>query len=156
MSDDFAAKYPLRISREQGRNAFGDALRKMVGYRKRISVTDLAKDSGVPEWQIRAAMIDGGSPDNRPLSPEALLSIMLCLGADFTNRWIGQTQQGAFDLPDDEPDPGDLAADTADDTATVVRAARDRKFDRKEKPQLREVGARMMTRGAQLLAVAER
>lgn len=35
-------------------------------------------------------------------------------------------------------------------------ANRDHKFDRKEKPQLREVGARMMTRGAQLLAVAER
>lgn len=156
MSEKPAAYFELLVSREQGRNAIRSALKLFVGRGRRYSVKQLSNGTGVPDWQINQAMIPGGHPDNRPLPPEALLSIMLFLGCEFTNEWLPLAGQGAFDLPDAEPDPGEIAADTSDDTATIVRAAVDRKFDGEEKPKLREVGARMMTRGAQLVAVGGR
>jgi hypothetical protein len=75
------------------------------------------------------------------------------IGADFTNEWLGLAGQGAFDLPDGEPMPGEFAADASDDSAAVVRAARDGVFDADERKTLRPVGARMMHQGAQLIAM---
>lgn len=153
MADTFAAQFPLLVSREHGRNAIRDALRLHVGRGRRYSVKQLANATGVHDWQINQAMVDGGSPDNRPLPPEALLSICMFLGASFTNEWLHLAHQGAFDLPSDEPDPGAVAADNSDDNAVLVRAAVDGAFDGGERKDLKVVGSRMMTRGAQLVSL---
>lgn len=154
MSHPAAADNSLLVSREQARNKIGSALRLFVGRGRRYSVKQLSNGTGVPDWQINAALIDGGSTDNRPLPPEALLSVMLFLGADFTNEWMPLARQGAFELPDDDPDPGRLAADSTEDSAAIARAAADGKFDVSERPDLKIVGARMVARGTQLVALA--
>jgi hypothetical protein len=157
MSDQQSADFGALISREQAENAFADALRLFVGRRRRYSVDQLAKGSGVPKRLIECFRgYPANHPDFRPLHFGHMLSLVRFLGADFTNEWLSLAGQGAFDLPDEEPDPGDLAADTTDDAATVVRAAMDRKFDKHEKPALKVVGARMISRGAQLVAVGGR
>ncbi|GGB14898.1 hypothetical protein GCM10011380_00380 [Sphingomonas metalli] len=148
------AKFPMLVSREQARNKIADAIRLFVGRGRRYSVKQLSNGTGVPDWQINAALIDGNSPDNRPLPPEALLSVALFLGPVFTSEWLKLSNQGAFDLPDeDEPKPGDVACDTADDAATVTRAAMDGEFCADERKDLRVVGVRMMSRGARLAAL---
>ncbi|WP_375249522.1 hypothetical protein [Sphingomonas sp.] len=148
-----AAKFPLLVSREQARNAIGNALRLFVGRGRRYSVKQLSNATGVPDWQINTALIDGGSPDNRPLPPEALLSITTFLGAVFTNEWLRHTNQGAFDLPDgEEPDPMSVAAEAAEDTAEVVRMAADQAWDGAERQRLPEIGRRKIERGMMLVA----
>ena len=61
-----------------------------------------------------------------------------------------------FRSPDEDPNPGELAADTSDDSAKIVRAAIDGRFDGEERVELPAVGARMMKRGAQLVALGGR
>lgn len=112
MADNFAADFPLLVSREQGRNAVGDALRLFVGRGRRFSVKELANATGVPDWQINTALIRGDHPDNRPLPPEALLSIASFLGPVFTNKWLGLAQQMA--VYSGEIDHDELAEKVAD------------------------------------------
>lgn len=152
-----SADNPLLISRERAGNAIGDAIRLFVGRGRRYSVKQLSNATGVKDRVIECAMTDAGSIDYRPLPPEALLSIAAFLGPVFTSEWLSLSQQGAFDLPDDgDPSPGDVACDTADDAAKVTRAAMDGEFDSVERPELRIVGVRMMSRGAQLAALGRR
>ncbi|MFX7140303.1 hypothetical protein ABTH88_20465, partial [Acinetobacter baumannii] len=73
---------------------------------------------------------------------EALLSIARFLGADFTNEWIGLADQGAFDLPDDEPDPMRTAIGAAEDTAEIVRRAGDGEFCAVDREALKVIGRR--------------
>lgn len=155
MSSDNSANFQPLVSRERIGNAQGAALRLFVGRGRRYSVKQLANGSGIKDRVIESAMCAVDSPDYRPLSQEALASIGLFLGATFTNEWIVLMGQGAFDLPDDEPDPGNLAADNSDDNATVTRAAIDGKFDPEERRDLKVVGSRMMTRGSQLVALGK-
>lgn len=63
---------------------------------------------------------------------------------------------GAFDLPDDEPNPGDLAADNSDDNADLTRKALDGTFEDNCPRELVGLGTRMMSRGAKLVAVGGR
>lgn len=157
MSEPFAAKYPLLVSREQGRNKIRDALRLFVGTGRRYSVKSLANATGVPDWQINQALIDGDKADNRPLPPEALLSLMLFLGSDFTNEWLHLAGQGAFDLPDDDvPPPGEFAADIAGDGAEVARMAADGEFCGDDRKRLRAIGQRKIERGMVMVAMTER
>lgn len=153
MSADNSANFQPLVSRERIGNAQGAALRLFVGRGRRYSVKQLANGSGIKDRVIESAMCAVDSPDYRPLSQEALASIGLFLGARFTNEWIALMGQGAFDLPDGEPDPGELAADNSDDNATIVRAAVDGIFDQGERKDLKHVGARMVTRGSQLIAL---
>ncbi len=154
MPDNSTAKFPLLVSREQAGNKIGRALRLYVGRGRQYSVKELSNATGVKDRVIECAMVDASTYDYRPLPFEAVLSIATFLGADFTNSWLSLAGQGAFDLPDDgEPDPGALACETADDSATVIHAAIDGKFDAFETPGLRVVGRRMMTRGAKLVAL---
>lgn len=155
MADDWSANFPLLISREQAGNKIGAALRLFVGRQRRYSVKQLANGTGVKDRIIECAMTDAGSVDYRPLPPECLLSLIAFLGADFTNEFLHVAGQGAFDLPDEEPNPGAVAADNSDDNATVVRAAMDGVFDDNERPDLRVVGSRMVTRGSQLVALSK-
>lgn len=153
MAEATSANYSLLVSRERTANAIRHGLRLYVGRGRRYSVKELSNATGVKDRVIECAMCDPESVDWRPLPSEALLSIAMFLGADFTNTWLLLAGQGAFDLPDDEPEPGDLAADTSEITAKVVRAAVDGQFDGDEKPALKVVGSRMMARGAQLVAL---
>jgi len=143
------------VSREQARNTIADAIRLFVGRGRRYSVKQLSNGTRVPDWQINAALVDASKPDHRPLPPEALLSISAFLGADFTNEWLGLAYQGAFDFPDeDDPRPGDMAVEAAENAATVARAAADGAFGPDDHPALRVVGARMKRSGAMLVRMA--
>lgn len=154
MPDSHSADLFPIVSREQAENALQQALGLFVGKGRRYSVVQLSKGAGVPQRTIECfKSYPYGHPDFRPLHSGALFSITAFLGSEFTNEWLRLTGQGAFDLPDDVPSPGDLAADTSDDSAKVVRAAIDGKFDASERRELPAVGARMMQRGAQLVAI---
>lgn len=156
MPDDWSANFPLLISREQAGNKIGAALRLYVGRGRRHSVKQLANATGVKDRVIECAMAEAGSLDYRPLPPECLLSIAMFLGADFTNEWLGLAEQGAFNLPDDDPCPGTVATENSDDNATVVRAAIDGQFDQNERRELKVVGSRMVSRGSQLVALGRK
>lgn len=149
-----SANLSLLISRSETRRSIRDALRLYVGRGRRYSVKQLSNATGVPDRLIESAIVDIDSHDYRPLAYECLLSIALFLGSDFTSEWLKLARQSAFDLPDDDTPPGALAADTVDDAATVTRAALDGNFDDAEKPDLRVVGRRMVSRGMRLAAVA--
>lgn len=153
--NDSANLSPL-ISRERMGNAIKGALDLYVGRGRRYSVKQLANATGVKDRVIECAKCDPASVDYRPLPLEALASIAAFLGSDFTNEWLHLAGQGAFDLPDDEPAPGEVAADNTDDNAVVVRAAIDGHFDRDERRDLKVVGSRMVTRGSQLAALGRR
>lgn len=154
MVEQHAADLCPIVSREQAENALRDALNLYVGRGRRYSVTQIASATGVAQRAIECfKSYPCGHPDYRPLHFGAVLSIAGFLGAAFTNEWLRLAGQGAFDLPDDMPSPGDIAADSSDDSARIVRAAIDGKFDAGERRDLPAVGARMMQRGAQLVAL---
>ena len=156
MADNTSANFVPLVSREQAWNKFSSALRLYVGRGRRYSVKQLANGAGVKDRVIECAMYASDNIDFRPMPFEAQMSIALFLGADFTNEWIVVAGQGAFELPDEDPNPGAVAADNSDDNATVVRAAMDGVFDDSERPDLRIVGSRMATRGSQLVALSKR
>ena len=154
MSDTASANNSLLVSRERSANAIREALRLYAGRGRRYSVKQLSNATGVKDRVIECAMCVQDNADWRPLPIEALLSIGMFLGADFTNEWLGLSQQGAFDFPEDEPSPGELAIEGAQDSATVVRAAMDGKFDGEECADLKVIAARKIKRGQQLLSMA--
>jgi hypothetical protein len=153
----------LLISREQAENALRDALRLFVGRHRRYSVErftkgiGLYKSDGMPNTKAIYDFISYPSshPDHRPLHFGVILSATSFLGAEFTNEWLRLAHQGAFELPDEDPNPGDLAADNCDDSAAIVRAAKDGTFAN-DRDILPAVGSRMMQRGALLVAVGGR
>ena len=152
MSLDQSANLPPLISRERGHDAVRDALRLFIGRGRRYSVKQVSNATGVKDRVIQCAMTASEDPECRPMHISDLLSIATFLGPEFTTEWLVLAQQAAVALPNsDEPDPGQLAADVADDTATVVRAARDAKFDRDERRDLKAVGARMIYNGGKLV-----
>lgn len=124
MASSPSANFSPLVSREQGRNAVGDALRLFVGRGRRWSVKQLSNATGIPDWQINAAMIDGGSVDNRPLPPEALLSVAKFIGPAFTNEWLRLANQLAVVAPEelDFDDLCDLARDFVDAKVAAHRA----------------------------------
>jgi len=143
------------VSRERVGNEINSALRLYVGRGRRYSVKQLSNATGVKDRVIECAMTDPSSVDYRPLPLEALVSIAGFLGPDFTSEWLALAGQGAFELPDaDDTPPGALAADNSDDNAKLVRAAIDGKFDDDEKPELKIVGTRMVSRGMKLRSIA--
>lgn len=134
---------------------FAKALRLYVGRGCRYSYKEMQQKAGVPARMIEAYRYEPGDPEHRPAPFEHILSLAAAIGPEFTADWLKLADQGAFWLPDaDEPPPGELAADNADDNAVITRAARDGKFDKHERPDLRTVGNRMITRGTQLAALA--
>lgn len=152
-----SANNDLLIPRTAAHHVFRDALRMFVGRGKRYSVKQVSIGTGIAERMIESfmAQVDGG--DFRKPDLEEVLTISSFIGPDFTTEMLAPCGQGAFWLPDAEgPGPGELAAETAEDSATVVRAALDSKFERHEAPDLRVAGKRMVTNGAHLVAVSDR
>ena len=144
------------ISRNVAGRQIGDALRKFVGRGRDWSVKQLANRSGVADRLIEAAMADPEKTTEwRALKAEHIFSIMAVLGADFTGAVIDLMSQGAFDIPEDDgTPPAEIAADNAEDNATLTRAALDNVLDGDEKPQIRVVSSRMISRGMRLRRMA--
>lgn len=152
MIDKQSAGNSTLVSRSAARSAVRDALRLYVGRGRRYSVKQLSNGTGVPDRLIECAIADIDSADYRPLAYECLLSISLFLGSAFTAEWLKLARQGAFDLPDEDLPPGAIAAESAEDTAIIARAAIDGEFQDHEKPGLHVVGQRMIERGQRLAA----
>lgn len=155
MTDHQSADFPLLISRSAANDGIRDALRLYVGRGKRFSVKQLANGTGVKDRVIESAMLSADDPDHRRLPPEALLTLCFFLGATFTTEVLRAAAQGAYELPEEEPDPGTLAIASTDDNAKIVRAAMDGEFDNGERDDLRTVGVRMMGRGAHLVGLSK-
>lgn len=155
MVDQRSADFDGLISREHAENAFRAALNLFVGRGRLYSVDQCHKGSRVPKRLIECCKsYPVGHTDYRPLDFGQRMSLAKFLGADFTNEWLRLADQGAFDLPDDEPDPGELLADTSEDTAKLARMAADGDLRNDSPEKLRTTGARMMANGAKLVAVA--
>ncbi len=150
-----SANFPRLVSRNAAERRIASAISLFVGRGRQFSIKQASNGSGVPDRLIESAKCDPDSGDFRALNAGDLLSLSAFLGPEFTSEWIGLANQGAFWLPDtDETPPGDLAADNSDDNATLVRAAIDGVFDGEERPVLRKVGLRMVSRGAALASLA--
>lgn len=164
MSDDSSAETIPLVSREQAENAFRAAMLLFVGGKRRYSVEQLAKGIGLPKKngkQVTKPIYDFMSypsdhPDQRPLHMGLQFSITKFLGSDFTNEWLALCTQGAFDLPEDEPDPGELAAEVSESNAKVTRMAADRNLNNDCPQELRSTGSNLMTHGAHLVAIGSR
>lgn len=150
-----AGAIPL-VSRNAAGEALSRALRLYVGRGRRYSCKEVERGSGVAARMVESYLCDPSQEDWRPAKLAEVLSLARFLGPDFTAQWLSLADQGAFWLPDEEPDPGVLAADNADDNAIVTRAAADRQFDEDERPDLHVVGRRMVSRGAQLAALGHK
>lgn len=145
----------LIVSRSAARERLVRALRLYVGRGKRYSAKEMERGTGIKARMIEAFMADPVDAEHRSPRIEQLMSLAAFLGPEFTTMWLETAGQGAFWIPDaDDTPPGALAADNAEDNATLTRAAIDGVFDATEKPDLRVVGARMMARGATLKALA--
>lgn len=157
MIDGLTAELQPLVSHEQLENAFWKALRMFVGRGKRHSADAVSKGAGIHRRTLdcyRGYPI--GHPDHRPLDYAQKFSIASWIGSDLTTEWVSFIGQAAYDLPDIEPDPGELAADTSEDTAKVVRMAADRDLSNDDPQQQREIGSRMMRNGAQLVSISAR
>lgn len=148
-----SANNSLLVSRTTAQEAFRDALRLYIGRGRRYSVKQASNASGVPDRMIECFMAHPDSTDYRKPDIEEILSLASFLGPDFTSEWLALAHQGAFTLPDEEPHPGNIAADNADDNAEITRRAIDGEFCPVDKRALRPVGVRMMSRGATLVAL---
>jgi len=141
------------VSRTAARGAFGDALRLYVGRGRRYTVKQLSNGSGVADRVIECALCDPESHDYRQPDMGAQLSLIQFIGPEFTTEWLKMAGQGAFWLPDlDDTPPGEMAADLSDGAAAVVRRALDGELCPEDRRQLRPVGRRLISLGAQLAA----
>lgn len=156
MSDNASANFPPLVSREQVGNVTSEALRLFVGRGKRYSVKQLSNGAGVKDRMIECAMLRVDNLDYRPLPDWAFWSIASFLGSVFTSEVARVSQQGAFDLPEEEPDPGELAAETSETTARVVRMAVDGDFSNDCPQELKSTGTSLMNQGAHLVAIGAR
>lgn len=156
MSDrNGSADLPLLVSRSAANETFRDALRMFVGRGRRYSIKQLSNGTGIKDRMLESFVAQIDSTDFRKPDLEEVLTLAKFLGPDFTTELLAPAVQGAYWLPDTEDTPpGALAADSADDNATLAHMAADGKFDDKEKPDLKVVGRRMMIRGATLKALA--
>ena len=141
------------VSRSAANTIFRDAIRLFVGRGKRYSCKQVEIGTGIAARMIESFMAPVDGTDFRKPDFEEVLSLASFFGAEFTNELIAVAEQGAFDLPDTDLPPGEIAADNADDNAEITRAAKDGKFDRDERPRLKSVGVRMVARGQHLVSI---
>lgn len=153
MPDKQSAGLSPLVSRNAHFDAVTKALNVFVGRGKRYCYKTVERGSGVSARMIEAYRHDQGHEEWRPIKPEELASLFRFFGPEFTTEYLSAiADQGAFWLPTGLEPPAVLAADTAEDTAIVARAAADGQFDEGEKPALHVVGLRMIERGQRLAA----
>lgn len=150
MADSNTAGVCPLVSRNVSGEAFSRALRLYVGRGRRYSCKEIERGCGVTARLIEAYLAGPTSEEWRNPSHENMATLFLFLGAQFASDWLAVSRLGAFELPDEEPDPGALAADNSDDNAAITRFAIDREFQDEERPELRVIGTRLMSRGATL------
>jgi hypothetical protein len=153
MSDQTSADFSPLVSRSAASEHFRDALRLFVGRGRRYSVKQLANGSGVHPRMIESYMAPVDSQEWRRPHLEDVLSLASFLGPAFSSEWLRLANQGAFELPDEDPEPGELVAEDAQDHAEVTRRAIDGTFCEEDRAVLPVVGTRMMARGAKLIAL---
>lgn len=152
MATSSAGLCPL-VSRNAHFEAVTKALNVFVGRGKRYSYKEVQNGAGIPERMIECYKHLPDHEDWRAIKPEELASLFRFIGPEFTGTYLAAiADQGAFWLPTGVEPPGALAADSAEDTAIVTRAAADGRFDEGEVPALRVVGLRMIERGQRLAA----
>ena len=144
------------VSRSASAEAICAALRLFIGRGRLYTVKQVQRGAGIKDRVIECAMVHPDHEEHRPLNVSALLSISKFLGPHFTNEWLGLTEQGAFHLPEGEPDPGEIAADIAEDNAALVRMAAHESYDGGDRQTASVVGARLVSRGQQLVAIGKR
>lgn len=140
------------VARTDAYGAFGKALRLYVGRGCRYSYKDLQRKSGVCARMIEAYRYSPGHEEWRAAPFEDILSLSGAIGPEFTADWLRLTGQGAFWLPEGDVPPGAIAADAAEDTAVIARAAANGEFEPHEKPDLHVVAQRMIVNGQRLAA----
>jgi len=146
-----SVSYQPLIADEQAVNTFRRALSMFMGRGKRWKLEQVAKGAGIhPDTLGKFRSYAPGHPDHRSLDFGQLLSISAFLGADFTNEWLPLADQGAFDLPDDEPSPGTLATQLAEDTAAMVRS-----LNGSGGADMARIGGRLVHNGKTILAMAK-
>ncbi len=153
MSDHASADFSPLVSRSAASEHFRDALRLFVGRGRRYSVKQLANGSGVHPRMIESYMAPVDSQEWRRPHLEELLSLASFLGPVFTSEWLRLAHQGAFELPEEDPEPGEIVTENAEDNAEVTRRGIDGEFCEDDRTVLPIVGARMMARGAKLVAL---
>lgn len=148
-----SANFSPLVSRTRANETFRDALRLFVGRGRRYSVKQLSIGTGIQPRMIESFMAPVGSDDYRKPDLEEVLSLCKFLGPEFSSELLGTIEQGAFLLPDiDEPDPGRIAVESVKDAAEVSTIT----SEGGSVHQLRDVATRMMVRGANLRAAADR
>lgn len=149
-----SAENSALISRSAANSIFREAIRLFVGRGRRFSVKQVSIGTGVSVRMIESFMAPVDSTDFRKPDFEEVLTFASFFGADFTAELLLPIRQGAFDIPEEDLPPGQIAADNADDNAAITRAALDGKFDPEERKQLRPVGLRMVARGVRIAGLA--
>lgn len=142
------------VSRSAANTIFRDAVRLFVGRGRRFSVKQVSIGTGISIRMIESFMAPVDSTDFRKPDLEEVLTLASFFGSDFTTELVSPIRQGAFDMPEEDIPPGQIAADNADDNAALTRAALDGKFDPEERKNLRPVGLRMVSRGVRLAGLA--
>lgn len=143
-----------RVSRNVAGLAVGNALRRFVGRGRAYSVKELANATRLKDRVIECAMCHPEDPEWRRLSIEALFSLADELGPEFTSEALKPTSQAAYSTRGVEPpEPCELVAECASDTAEVARAAADKRFTVRERQALAAIGQRHVERGRQLVAL---
>lgn len=145
------------VSRAKLYEAFGSALRLYIGRGKRHSYKEVERGAGVSARMIEAYRYDQDHEEWREPKIEHIFSIAGFIGPDFTNEILPLIGQGAFWLPeDDDPQPGQFAADSSEDTTEIVKRAVDGEFCSDDRKHLAVVGRRQIERGQVLVAMGRR
>lgn len=157
MPEQRAAELCLLVSHEQVENHFWKALRLFVGRGKRFSADEVATGAGVHRRTLDCYRgYPVGHVDHRPLDLGQKFSIASFVGPDLTTAWLQPIGQVAYAIPDVMLDPGELAAETAEDSFKVVRMAVDGDLSNDNPDDIRSTGTRMMGHGAALVGIADR
>lgn len=146
------------VSRAAIYRAFGAALRLYVGVGKRHRYKEIERGAGVSARMIEAYRHDLDHPEWREAKIEEILSVAGFIGPDFLNEILpALIGQGVFTIPEeDDPLPGQFAADASEDTTEIVKRAIDGKFCPDDRQKLAVVGLRHIERGQRLVALGKR
>ncbi len=148
-----SAENALLVSRSAANSEFREAVRLFVGRGRRYSAKQVEIGTGIKARMVESFMAPVDSTDFRKPDLEEFLTLAAFFGAEFTSEVVKLSRQGAFDLPEGDVPPGEIAADNAEDNAVVTRAAKDGVFDKAERPDLKVVGEHMIERGQRLVKI---
>lgn len=146
-----------KVSRSAAYAEFAKSLRQFVGRGGRFSYKEVARKSGLPIRMIETYRYEPDHEEWRAAPFEHILSLMSALGPEFTSDILAMADQGAFWLPDDiDPNPGELATESSENTTEIVRRAADGVFCNEDRKHLKAVGLRKIANGQRLVAMGSK